>query len=186
MFQRLVATLEAAWRLIEWLAYAAIVLLMACLVTVTSYQVFSRYVLRSPLGWSEELSRYVFVWIVFLAAWAAFKEGGHLAMDLVVGRLRPVLRRWIGKLIDGILLLFLLFVITTAPEILGITARQTSAVLNIPMSYVYLALPTAAVLMIGEILLGWLNPHRLSPGEEQVESGLLTSQQSGQEPEGSA
>lgn len=165
---RIVNYIELVWRWVEQGIYAIIILLMGALVAVTSYQVFSRYVLNQPLTWSEELSRYMFVWIVFLAAWAAFKEGRHLGMDILSMRLPKLWRLYAGILVDLVVLGFLITVLWIAPAILSVTSLQASAVLKIPMNYVYLAFPAASALMTIEILLGWLNPRRRSPGQMHV------------------
>ena len=157
------------WSWVERLVLAVIVLLMSLLVLVTSYQVFSRYVLNHPLRWSEELSRYLLVWIVFLGAWAALKEGRHLGMDILSQRIPPRWRPRLGVIVDAVVLAFLIAVLSIAPEILEITSRQRSAVLRAPMSLIYLAFPVGAALMSVEIVLGWLNPQRASPGQVHVE-----------------
>jgi len=158
------------WSWVEKLVLAVIVMLMSVLVLVTSYQVFSRYVLNHPLRWSEELSRYLLVWIVFLGAWAALKEGRHLGMDILSRRIPPQWRPRLGVFVDAVVLAFLVAVLSIAPEILEITSRQRSAVLRVPMSLVYLAFPVGAALMSVEIVLGWLNPQRASPGQVHIET----------------
>jgi TRAP-type transport system small permease protein len=167
---RVVRPLVTAWSWVEKLTLTLIVLLMSVLVLVTSYQVFSRYVLNHPLRWSEELSRYLLVWIVFLGAWAALKEGRHLGMDILS---RKVPLRWrprLGILVDAVVLAFLIGVLIIAPEILEITSRQRSAVLRVPMSLIYLAFPVGAALMSVEIVLGWVDPKRASPGQVHLEA----------------
>jgi TRAP-type transport system small permease protein len=167
---RVVHPLLTVWSWVEKLVLAVIVMLMSVLVLVTSYQVFSRYVLNHPLRWSEELSRYLLVWIVFLGAWAALKEGRHLGMDILSRRVPPRWRPRLGVFVDAVVLAFLIAVLTIAPEILEITSRQRSAVLRVPMSLVYLAFPVGAALMSVEIVLGWLNPRRASPGQVHLET----------------
>lgn len=167
---RVVRPLLTFWSWVDKLVLAVIVLLMSVLVLVTSYQVFSRYVLNHPLRWSEELSRYLLVWIVFLGAWAALKEGRHLGMDILSRRIPPRWRPRLGLFVDAVVLAFLVAVLLIAPEILEITSRQRSAVLRVPMSLIYLAFPVGAALMAVEIVLGWVNPLRASPGQVHLET----------------
>jgi TRAP-type transport system small permease protein len=167
---RAVRPLLTFWSWVDKLVLATVVLLMSVLVLVTSYQVFSRYVLNHPLRWSEELSRYLLVWIVFLGAWAALKEGRHLGMDILSRQIPPRWRPRLGVFVDAVVLAFLLAVLSIAPEILEITSRQRSAVLRVPMSLVYLAFPVGAALMSVEIVLGWLDPRRASPGQVHLET----------------
>jgi TRAP-type transport system small permease protein len=81
----------------EWLDKAAaayckflellLVLLMAVMVVMVFGNVVLRYVFNSGITVSEELSRWAFVWMIFLGAIIAIKEGAHLGTDMLVGRL---------------------------------------------------------------------------------------------------
>ena len=174
MYGRIIGLVERAWDALAALVYAVIVLLMMAMVAVTTAQVFYRYALNQPLTWSEELSRYLFIWIVFLAAWAGLRQGLHLGVNALSDRLPPAGTAIMARVIEAIILVFLLAALTAAEQVLSVTARQTSATLRLPMHVVYAAFPVAAVLMVGEILLGWLQPRRRSPGRAQVETGART------------
>ena len=65
----------------------SIIVISVLMVTVTLAQVIFRYLLTAPLPWSEELSRYCFVWIVFLGGALGLSRGIHLGVDLFVGML---------------------------------------------------------------------------------------------------
>jgi len=72
-------------RLLEW----AIVLLLAVMVVLVFGNVVLRYAANSGITVSEELSRWLFVWMTFLGAIVAIKEHAHLGTDMLVGRLGP-------------------------------------------------------------------------------------------------
>ena len=72
-------------RLLEW----AIVLLLALMVLLVFGNVVLRYAANSGITVSEELSRWLFVWMTFLGAIVAIKEHAHLGTDMLVGRLGP-------------------------------------------------------------------------------------------------
>ncbi len=72
-------------RLLEW----AIVLLLALMVVLVFGNVVLRYVANSGITVSEELSRWLFVWMTFLGAIIAVKEHGHLGTDMLVSKLGP-------------------------------------------------------------------------------------------------
>ena len=72
-------------RLLEWV----IVLLLALMVLLVFGNVVLRYAANSGITVSEELSRWLFVWMTFLGAIVAIKEHGHLGTDMLVGRLGP-------------------------------------------------------------------------------------------------
>ena len=75
--------LDAYCRLLE----LAIVLALAVMVVLVFGNVVLRYVFNSGITLSEELSRWAFVWLTFLGAIIAVREGGHLGTDMLVGRL---------------------------------------------------------------------------------------------------
>jgi TRAP-type C4-dicarboxylate transport system permease small subunit len=72
-------------RLLEW----TITLLLAAMVVLVFGNVLMRYALNSGITVSEELSRWLFVWMTFLGAIVALKDHGHLGSDMLVSRLGP-------------------------------------------------------------------------------------------------
>ena len=64
-----------------------IALLLAAMVVLVFGNVVLRYVFNSGITVSEEISRWLFVWMTFLGAIVALKEHGHLGTDMLVGRL---------------------------------------------------------------------------------------------------
>ena len=67
----------------------AVCILTTVLLVVMSAQVLWRYVFNDPIYWSEELARYLFVWLTFLAASMAFRDHKHMAVDLIQPFLGP-------------------------------------------------------------------------------------------------
>jgi TRAP-type transport system small permease protein len=121
-------------------------LLVLVLVTMAS-QVVARYVLRSPLSWSEELARLGMIWLAFIAGSFVMAEGRHLTVDVLSARLGPAGRlrlEWISNvavMATCLLLLFggLPFVWRVAPV--------GSPALGIPMSWWYGAASVGLSLM---------------------------------------
>mgnify|MGYP003460242596 CR=1 FL=1 len=66
-----------------------LVLLLAAMVLMVFGNVVLRYGFNSGITFSEELSRWAFVWMTFLGAIVALKDNGHLGTDMLVGRLGP-------------------------------------------------------------------------------------------------
>ncbi|MEK8033436.1 TRAP transporter small permease [Ideonella sp. DXS29W] len=81
--------LDGYCRLLEWL----LVGLLATMVALVFGNVVMRYVLNSGITLSEELSRWLFVWMTFLGAIVAMRERAHLGTDVLVSRLGPRGRR---------------------------------------------------------------------------------------------
>ncbi|MBA4267660.1 MAG: TRAP transporter small permease [Comamonadaceae bacterium] len=82
--------------LVHWYFKALETIMVLCLAAMC-IMVFGNVVLRhvfdSGINISEELARFMFIWLTFLGAIVAMREGGHLGMDMVVTRLPPKARR---------------------------------------------------------------------------------------------
>ena len=131
-------------RTINWI----LALLMAAMVVIISAQVWYRFVLNDPLSWSEELGRYIFVWISFIGAAAAVRYQLHLGIDLLQKYLPPALYRYVVIVVNLITQIFLLVIIFWGFKILGVIKFQTSPSMHIPMIYPYLAVPVGSILML--------------------------------------
>ena len=134
---------DRLWRTLE--TGAAIALgLMAALVI---YQVGARYLFGSPPSWTEELARFLQVWLVLLASPICVRRGMHLAVDYVTPRLPPGAAL---ALRTGVLLISALFCLGLAfygARLLAVAGFQTSPALGISMVWPYLAVPVSGVLM---------------------------------------
>lgn len=123
--------------------------LLAGLVVVLAWQVISRYALNQPSSMTEEILRYGVIWMSMLGAAYATGKGSHLSVDMLRDRLGAA-----GKLrLDALIALaFIIFagavLIYGGMRGVSIAARQTSAVMQIPMSWIYLSLPVSGALMI--------------------------------------
>jgi len=76
----------------HWIEYTLFVLGIS-MAFVVAIQVFFRYVLNHSLFWSEELARYLLVWLTFLGASAAYRRKAHPGVDALYSRMPPPLRR---------------------------------------------------------------------------------------------
>lgn len=115
---------------------------------VTCLQVLSRYVLKAPFPWSQDVLRIAFAWMVFWGAAWCVKERGHLCVDALLSTFPKKMRTVVEIIINIVLLGFFLFlaVFGTKFAITGLT--QTAPYLPIPMTLYYAAIPSAAVLMM--------------------------------------
>jgi len=110
-------------------------------------QVFTRFIVRDPLSWTEEAARYLYVYVVFFGSSAAVSERSHVAIDFFVLRLPRVARLAVAILVN----LCVLFVLANL-FYWGIraTLRQLNiplVVLDIPYAWVYVVVPATALLM---------------------------------------
>ncbi|MEO6294082.1 MAG: TRAP transporter small permease [Burkholderiaceae bacterium] len=136
--------------------------LMAVMVALVFGNVFMRYALNSGFTLSEELSRWLFVWMTFLGAVVALRENGHLGTDMLVGRLGPMGK----KICMGVSLVLMLFccwlIFKGSYDQMMINLDSTSAVMEVSMGWFYASGVVFAVLS-APILLG--NLWRLLSGQ---------------------
>ncbi|TDO13943.1 MULTISPECIES: TRAP transporter small permease [Halomonas] len=119
---------------------------MAALIGIITLQVVSR-VAFTAVGWTEEVARFLLVWITFLAATLAFQRGRHIAVTFMVDAL-PGLPRRLARIAALLVTLgFLLALIAIGWEYMQVQSFQKSASLRLSMTWVYAVMPLAAALM---------------------------------------
>jgi TRAP-type C4-dicarboxylate transport system permease small subunit len=126
--------------------------LMAVLVLVVVTSVVFRYVLVSPLTWSEEVGRYLMIWVGFLAASIAVQQGMHVGIDFLVQSVRPAAAVWLRRLARTLTGVFLLIVTVYGFLLVLNLWDQWSPVLQFRMTWPYLAIPVGSLLMLLELL----------------------------------
>ncbi|WP_312415533.1 TRAP transporter small permease [Shinella sp.] len=139
---------------------AAIIVLFGIMVASAVGQVISRYVFNAPLTWSEELSRYVFIWLSFLGVWYAWVRREHLGIDVLPQMLPPRPRRLLMTFLEFTVLVFAIASLYYGQRILEVSIRQPSAVLRVPMAWIYVSYYVAMTLVSLEILLDWFSRWR--------------------------
>jgi len=131
-------------RCINWF----LALLMAGMVVIVSAQVWYRFILNDPLSWSEEASRYLFVWISFMGAAAGVRYQVHLGIDLMEKILPAGSYRVAVIIVNLIIQVFLLMIIYWGFKILGVIQFQESPSMHISMRYPYMAVPVGSIFML--------------------------------------
>ena len=130
-------------RVVEGLAAAA----LAGLALLVCLQVAGRYLLPTAPAWTEELARYLQVWLVFLAAPACLERGMHLAVDYLTPRLSERNRRRARRAVFALVGVWSATIAVVGIRLLGVAALQTSPALGVSMVWPYLAAPVGGVLL---------------------------------------
>ena len=130
---------------------------LAVMVVLVFGNVFMRYAFDSGFIVSEELSRWLFVWLTFLGAVVAVRDNGHLGTDMLVGKLGPAGKRICMGLSLLLMLGCLWLLFKGSYDQTLINWDTTSAVMEVSMSYFY-ASGMAFSVLSAPILLGdlWL------------------------------
>lgn len=113
----------------------------------TVANVVARYVFNSPIEWAEELSRYAFIWLVFLGSAACTKRKRHIAIDNLVQVLPDRVRAPFVVVAD-LATLALMGILLAYGWKLMVNATQATATLAVPKSVVYAVVPFAAALIL--------------------------------------
>lgn len=126
------------------------VICLAVLIAITFAGVFTRYIFNSPFTWQDEVQMMLFLWVACFGGSAAFRTGGHIAIDLLVDFFPQKIQRIIDVLIWFISAFVLGFL---AWNSMGFVYQQMADnrltdVLKFPRAIVYAPLPICSALMI--------------------------------------
>ena len=114
-----------------------IAVMLALMVVLVFGNVVLRYGFNSGINLSEELSRWLFVWMTFLGAVVAVNERGHLGTDMLVGRLGPTGKR-VCLGLGYVLMLFTCWLLLKGSwEQMKVNFESTSAVMQVSMAWFY-------------------------------------------------
>lgn len=124
------------------------VILFALLVADVFLQVLARLFKISNVTWTEELSRFLFVWLIFIGAFTMIRRGMNIRFDLVEDVLPTKVWKITFTIGNICSLLFLVVIAFYGSQLTIMNMTQLSPVMQIPMGLVYAALPVGAILMI--------------------------------------
>ena len=145
-----------------------LVLLVAAISILGMYQVVGRLLGHVP-AWVEEMIRFLFVWASCVGAAVGVKEHIHIGIDVLTNLLPKLGQRIVAIIVQVILCGFDVFLIKFGVNLVNQTMKQPSAGLQIPMGYVYWAIPVLGGLgifySVREIV-------RLAKGEAKGEGEL--------------
>jgi len=133
--------------------YHLIIFLFSVQVLVVFSQVIWRFVFNDPFPWSEELARYLQVWIILLTSTVCIQKSKHLAIDYLTYRLSFKLQRLL-KLISMLgITSYILVVIIFGIQFIVLVGAQKTPALQVPIGLIYSAFPIAGIHMFFESLI---------------------------------
>lgn len=122
--------------------------LFIAMVLIVFAQVIFRYAFHNSLSWSEEIARYLLVWIIFLSTGYVLGQKAHIYLDVIFARFPRKLRSVLHKINAAIVLFYAYIVTHYGFELMMIGTRQKSSAVEVPMYLVYIALPLGGVLLM--------------------------------------
>lgn len=156
-------------QIVDNVVLVLLVMFSAVMVASTFSQVIFRYFLDHPLSWTGELSRFCFIWIVYLGTAIAAKSGSHIGVDYLYKRLSAAVKLPIYILTHILILGFVAIVFIESVPVIGIDMSQHSPAIGIPMGLVYLAIPTGFLLIFFYVLVQVVTTLKDGTGAERFE-----------------
>lgn len=130
-------------------------LCLAALVILTVVAVFMRYVIGKPFGWTEEIQMMLLVWSVFSGASIAFRERGHIAIDLLTNALPEKVQKVIEAVawILVMICICMIFKLELDRTMKFLATGQATTMLKIPKVYIYGVVVICCAMMVVNHLL---------------------------------
>jgi TRAP-type C4-dicarboxylate transport system permease small subunit len=128
-----------------------IIVLMGVLVINVLWQVFTRFILNNPSAYTDELARYLLIWVGLLGAAYVAGQKMHLAIDILPKKLTGKSKIILDIFIEACMLVFSLAVMVIGGlnlVFLVLRLNQSSAALQIPLGYVYLSIPLSGAIIV--------------------------------------
>ncbi len=141
--------MDTLFKFLRKTLYGISVTAMIVMLAVIFMQVITRYIFGFSFEWSEELARFLFVWVVFLGSALIMGEEGHLAVELLSRLLKGTKPGFVLNLfINACGYVFIFLLIVQGWKMTETMTFQTAPGLGISMSYVYAIMPLSGILML--------------------------------------
>lgn len=145
--------LHSAYLTLQKASRFLVCLLMVIMVLVVFANVVTRYYLHFSLAWSEEVSRYLLIWITFLGAVLAYVDDEHLGLDIMVTKLPSGLRKGLAVVTD-VMVLYAIWLITEGGYSMMVDSWDwESTTIPIPLGWAYTIIPLCGGIMFLQTLL---------------------------------
>lgn len=119
------------------------------MVALTCWQVFTRYILKNPSSWSEELVSYLFAWMSLLGASLVVSERGHMNIPVLVEKMNMGARKALSIFAEIIACLFAgIILVYGGVQITSLAMGQMTSSLGVPIGIFYIVLPLSGVINV--------------------------------------
>jgi TRAP-type C4-dicarboxylate transport system permease small subunit len=120
---------------------------IGAIVAIIFYAVIMRYVFHRPPAWSEESSRFMFIWMIMLSTVLVTHEQSHIQITVFVDLLPKRLRFILLTLTRLLMTVFCFVMVQQGVKIYPIVAEASSPTFGISMGWLYLSIPVCGLLM---------------------------------------
>lgn len=145
MFHKFIQYLN---RYTEYIAMSLLIIM----VILVFMQIVMREILSHSFSWTEEVARYLLVWVSFLASGFAYQYGAHISIEVFVNKMNGKMANVFKIIVAVLAIVFALILIITGMELVIENLKNTSPALSLPMGLVYAAIPIGALLQMLNII----------------------------------
>ena len=135
--------LDKVCKVVLWLCMLCLAVFLAVVVVA----VFFRYVLNNSLTWSEQVSRFLFVWMIMLMLPIMFREKRDISFDILTKRLPENIQKWLVLLLDILIAAFALFFGYNGLVYTVEHGSKLISGINIPQGFLYVSEPISGLLL---------------------------------------
>lgn len=136
------------YRVLTRIVEVMVILFSATMTGMVIIEVFLRYLFGGTLYVTEELSRYLMVWVVFLAAGLALETDSHISIGILVKKFGEKARLGLNLVAQVLLIIFLLFLLVEGILVLPYQIDQIAPSMGVSFFWFYLSIPLGSALMI--------------------------------------
>lgn len=144
---------------IDWLSYQVdriarllIAMMMAVMIVVVLFGVFNRFLFKFPISWTEEIAKYLLVWVSMLGSSVAIRVGAHVGVGLLVTRFGERPRNMVFWINQILIMFFIIGLVILGIKLSTGEMNQMGYVTRISMFWPFLAIPVGSLLMIVQLL----------------------------------
>lgn len=140
---------------------SALIIIMSAMVLNVLWQVFTRFVIGTPSSFTDELARYLMIWVGILGAAYAAGKDMHVAIDVLPQKFSKQTQEKLSVTVKMVVILFALAaMVVGGGRLVYVTyvLEQLSPALQIPLAYVYLVIPISGLLIVYYKITDILNP----------------------------
>lgn len=165
-------------KVLKWLddnlerVFLMVIMILATL--IVALQVVTRYLLKVSLPWSEEIARYMFLWLTWVGASYATKMRRHVTIDIVVEALPKAGKKVCTVISTVVWIIFLCIMIYISVKLTASVAsgNQHAVGSGIPMWIPYASIPTGMILMLFRLLQNCWHDLKYGAPKDAEEGGV--------------
>lgn len=118
------------------------------LLAIITLQIIGRTFMPTPPSWTEEMSRFTFVWYSFLACAVTLREKQHLGLDYFYKKFKPGFAHIVDLVTQGLILVFGAYCLYYGVTLLGVVAKRKAPITGWSMTWFYLVMPIMGALFV--------------------------------------